>query len=159
MGKKTIMKKTLLALAVSSAVIAAPTLTYAIEAKISGQINRAIINHDNGEQSALTNVDNSNSGSRIRLTGSQKFATPGGSELQYGLKWEWQHQSNKSSGIKAGQFDDSSDGSVSIRHQAIYLKGEAGKVTLGQTDGAANGTAEVDLSGTGGYLCLFYSTT
>jgi hypothetical protein len=34
------------------------------------------------------------------------------------------------------------------RHTAVFVEGGWGKVTLGQTDGAANGGVEVDLSGT-----------
>ena len=144
------MKKTLLALAVSSAVVAAPA--YAVEAEISGQINRAMINHNNGEQSATTFVDNTNSGSRIRITGSETLETNSGSEIEYGLKWEWQHQSNASQTMQAGQFDDNNRTSdintLDIRQQVVYVKGNAGKLSLGQTNGAADGTAETDLSGT-----------
>ena len=140
------MKKTLLALAVSSAVVAAPA--YAVEAEISGQINRAMINHNNGEQTATTFVDNTNSGSRIRITGSETLETDSGSEIEYGLKWEWQHQSNASQTMQAGQFSDTGNSTMDIRQQVVYVKGTAGKLSLGQTDGAANGTAETDLSGT-----------
>lgn len=141
------MKKTLLALAVSGAVVAAPT--YAVEAKISGQVNRAMVMQDNGQQKATTFVDNSNSGSRIRLVGSEKAQTVGGGEVEYGVKWEWQHQSNQSNVAQSGQFNDTGNSTMDIRHQVVYVKGNAGKVSLGKTDGAANGTAEVDLSGTG----------
>lgn len=143
------MKKTLLALAVSGAAVAAPGLVHALEAKISGQINRAIIAHDNGEQDAINHVDNSISGSRIRFIGSEKYRSRNGGVLEYGAKLELQQQSNASSKMQAGQYDDVSDSqSVNIRHQVVYVKGAAGKLSIGQTDGAANGTAETDLSGT-----------
>jgi len=140
------MKKTLLALAVSGAIIAAPS--YAVEAKIYGQVNRALISHDNGQQKATTFVDNNISGSRIGLTGSEKFDAVGGSTVEYGTKWEWQNQTNKSNTIVAGQTNDNTSANMDTRHALVYVKGVAGKVTLGKTDGAANGTAETDLSGT-----------
>ena len=73
--------------------------------------------------------------------------------MEYGAKLELQQESNKSNKVSAGQDSDNAaatdhENGADIRHQVIYVKGDMGKVSIGQTDGAANGTAETDLSGT-----------
>ena len=49
----------------------------AVEVKLSGQINRAIMWADNGNESEILHVDNDNSSTRFRLVGAeQAFSAP-----------------------------------------------------------------------------------
>ena len=113
-----------------------------IEFKWSGQISRAITAADNGTDDDVLFVDNNNSGTRLRLTGKMDVR-PG---LQAGIAWETQFQDNDSSAQDIGDSDSSS--AFKSRKRELWFKGGWGKVTLGQGDGAANGTSEVDFSGT-----------
>ena len=66
---------------------------YAVTVKLSGQINRALMWADNGNNSELFHVDNDNSSTRFRLTGMEEF----GKNLKVGVVWETQFESNTSS--------------------------------------------------------------
>jgi predicted porin len=118
-------------------------MAHAIEAKVSGQINRALMMVDDGIDSVTHHVDNDISGSRFRFTGSAEMM-PG---FKAGIVWEMGYQSNSSS--KVTQSVRSSAPTLDERHQHVYFEGAIGTVSLGQGDGAANGGTEVDLSGTG----------
>jgi len=115
-----------------------------VEFKWSGQISRAITFADNGTDDDILFVDNNNSGTRLRLTGKTEIS-PG---LTAGIHWETQYQSNSSSAISINEGDNG-NGGFSTRKRDLWFKGGFGKVSLGQGDGAANGTSEADLSGTG----------
>jgi hypothetical protein len=65
MGISTRKRNALAALA-TSAVILLPASANAFEFVLSGQINRLIMNVDNGEESGVVNADNSVSGTRDR---------------------------------------------------------------------------------------------
>ncbi len=137
------MNKKVLAIAVSSA-LAAPMAAHAVKYKLSGQINRAAVYNNDGENSDVQFVDNISSGTRWRLTGSEDI----GNGMKVGFNWEWQNSSNPSStgaGIHSG---DSSGTSETMRKAEVWFSGGWGKVSLGQGDGAGNGTTEVDLSDT-----------
>ena len=141
---------TLAALA-TSAVILLPTSANAFEFTLSGQVNRLIMNVDNGDESGVVNADNSVSGTRVRVKGNGDI----GNDLTAGLYYEYQLQSNPSNKITADSLDsDGIGGDVgggddfSNRNANIWVKGNFGKVTLGQGSGAADGSTEADLSGT-----------
>jgi hypothetical protein len=112
------------------------------EVKLSGQISRAITYADNGVDEDILFVDNNNSGTRFRLTGKMDVS-PG---LTAGIVWETQYQDNSSSAIDIGDSDNGS--TFTSRKRDLWFKGGFGKLSLGQGDGAANGTSEVDYSGT-----------
>ena len=112
------------------------------EIKLSGQISQAITHADNGTDSDTVIVDNLNSGTRFRLTGEMEVK-PG---LTAGVVWEIQYQDNGSGFVDIGTSDTSS--SFQSRKRDLWFKGGFGKISLGQGDGAANGTSEVDYSGT-----------
>ena len=112
------------------------------EIKLSGQISQAITHADNGTDSDTIIVDNLNSGTRFRLTGEMEVK-PG---LTAGVVWETQYQDNGSGAVDIGTSDTSS--SFQSRKRDLWFKGGFGKISLGQGDGAANGTSEVDYSGT-----------
>ncbi len=113
-----------------------------VEFKFSGQISRAITFADNGTDTDTIFVDNNNSGTRLRLKGKVDL-TP---SLTAGVYWETQYQDNSSGAIDIGDADNAS--TFTSRHRDLWFKGNFGKVSLGQGNGAANGTSEVDFSGT-----------
>lgn len=115
----------------------------ALEVKFSGQINRAVMWADNGNDSELFHVDNDNSSTRFRIIGSEQV----NDSVKIGVVWESEFQSNASNNVDIGQ---ESDGSADFkeRKMEVYFGVPFGKITIGQGDGAANGTSEMDLSGT-----------
>ena len=123
----------------------------AVEVSISGQVNRLIMSVDNGEEDGLVHADNSVSGTRVRIEGMEQMDNG----VSVGLLYETQLQSNPSDKITVDSLDsDGVGGNVgsgdhfSTRHANVWFKGEFGKITIGQGSGAADGTAEVDRSGT-----------
>src|SRR5210317_2024989 len=65
---------------------------YALDFKISGQLNRAILWGDNGNDDDVKFVDNDNSSTRFRFTGSNEFDN----NWKVGFKWENEMESNSS---------------------------------------------------------------
>jgi predicted porin len=127
----------------------------ALDFKISGQVNRAVLWGDNGNDDDVKFVDNENSSTRFRFTGSNEF----NENWKVGFKWENQMESNTSidtslnddgdGTIDIGSNDDAGDINFTERHMDIWVEHKMfGKVSLGQGDTASNSTAEVDLSGT-----------
>jgi hypothetical protein len=116
----------------------------ALEVKLSGQINRAVLWADNGTDSELFFVDNDHSSTRIRVSGWEDLDSWG----TVGFKGEWQFESNPSNEADIGINDDFGDDHFTERHMDIWFKSAYGKISLGQGDTASNGTSEVDLSGT-----------
>ena len=142
-------------LCIASAVSAAFMATapaHAVDAKISGHVARAIMYADDGENSDVGFVDQENSSTRLRAVGTGDL----GGGITAGVKLEWEFVSNNSASVAFnadGDLDQgagnvSGDFSVNERHFDAFFQGGFGKVSLGQGDGAANGAAEVDLSGT-----------
>lgn len=120
----------------------APQAFAKAEVKLSGQISRALTFADNGVDEDVLFTDNTNSGTRFRLTGKTEVL----SGITAGFNWETQYQDNPSDQVGIDESDTSS--AFRSRKRELYFQGSFGKVTLGQGDGAANGTAEVDFSGT-----------
>jgi hypothetical protein len=134
----------LIALILSAAVMLTVAPAYAIKYSISGQINRAVLYANDGDSGEWFFVDNSNSSTRFRFKGSNKFKDG----WKVGLLWEVEMKSNPSSDVN---MDDDSDIPAKVtfneRHMDIWV-GKKAKLRLGQGDTASNGTSEVDLSGT-----------
>ncbi len=119
----------------------------AVDFKISGQINRAVLWGDNGNDTDVKFVDNENSSTRFRFTGSNTFDDV----WTVGIVWENQMESNSSldTDIDIGTNGDTADVTFTERKMEFYVKHKQfGTLTLGQGDTASNGTSEVDLSGT-----------
>ncbi len=137
----------LLTSAVAAGLMAAAMPANAVKFSASGQINNVLSDIDNGNESALGFFGSSFSGTRIRFKGSEELdngITIGGyNEFQLGgnLLVNATFQSN-------GEFGEFNNSRANERHADIYASGGFGKVSLGQGNGAANGTSEVDLSGT-----------
>lgn len=147
MKTKFYLKPSVLGAAVAAAAIAAGP-AYALDAKISGHINRAIMSAEDGDKTTTTHVDNDNSGTRFRFTGSEDI----GGGVKAGIIWEVEMQSNPSNVVSQAEPGDESPKSdtndFGERWMDIYFSGPFGKVSFGQGDGAMNGGVQRDLSGT-----------
>jgi len=138
------MKRTAIAIAIGGvfALPAAAADTGALEVKLSGQVNRAVMHVKDGIDSALFHVDNDNSSTRFRFTGTQSISP----NAKAGVVFEVEYQSNPSNLVAFANQEGSP--SLDERHLDVFYQAHWGKVSLGQGDGAANGGVEVDLSGT-----------
>ena len=138
-------------LATAALILLAPS-AQAVEVEVSGQVNRLIMNVDNGVDSGVVHADNSVSGTRWRI----KAENEHDNGMTTGVLYEVGLQSNPSDGITVESLDsDGSSGNVgdgdlfSTRQANVWMKGNFGKVTIGQGSGAADDSAETDNSGTG----------
>jgi len=144
---KKLAKLGALTLTLAVAVLFILPAAQALDFKISGQVNRAILWGDNGNDSDTKFVDNDNSSTRFRFTGGNDF----NEVWSAGIVWEVEMQSNPSNStdIDIGQNGDSTDVHFDERKIEFYVAHKNwGKVWLGQGDTATNYTSEVDLSGT-----------
>lgn len=142
--------KTSTKFALSAAIIAAigfSVTANAMDFKVSGQIDKAIIAADNGEDTDVGFVDNDGSNSRFRFVGSQDM----GNGLTMGFNYEIALRQNLSDAwdINEREHDDgTSDVSVDTRHVNVFLQGDFGRFTLGKGSMASDGTSDVNYSGT-----------
>jgi hypothetical protein len=113
-----------------------------IQVRLSGQVNRALMHVDDGTDAEWFNVDNGNSSTRFRFNADGQVQ-PG---WRAGILFEAQFQSNPSDAVNFTARQQSA--TLAERHMDVFLTGPYGTLRLGQGDGAANGAAEVDLSGT-----------
>lgn len=134
--------KTLIALAVAGVIAPGAALAAKVEAKLGGQISRMISYADNGIDDDVLHVDNNNSGTRIRLRG----ATDLGNGMKAGINWETDWQFNDSASMDIGDAD--LDKTPENRLRDLFFEGAFGKLSMGRGNGAANGTSEIDYSGT-----------
>jgi hypothetical protein len=143
---KTKLKSGLIVLIIAAAMLILTSAVYAVDFKISGQINRAILMGDNGNDSDIKFVDNESSSTRFRFTGSNEFEN----NLSVGIVWEVQMVSNGSldPAMDIGENGDALDVTFEERKMEFWVSHTFGKLWLGQGDTASNGTSEVDLSGT-----------
>ncbi len=144
---KAIYRLGLIALVLAVAFLTLLPPAQAVDFKISGQINRAILWGDNGNDSDTKFVDNDNSSTRFRFTGSNTFDEV----WKVGIVWENQMESNSSADtdIDIGTNGDTADVTFTERKMEFYVEHtKFGKLSLGQGDTASNSTSEVDLSGT-----------
>ena len=142
MMKQKMQKGFLLLAIIAAALLAVPSVQ-AVDFGISGQINRAMMYVDDGNRGRWFFVDNENSSSRFRFTGSNEFENA----WKVGIVWEVEMQSNSSDEVSMDVNDI--DG-ITFRERKLefWVAQRFGKGWLGQGDMASNGTAEVDLSGT-----------
>ncbi len=134
------MNKKIMTIAVAAA-LATPTIAHAVKYKLSGQINRAMTVMDDGHNSDVQFIDNSSSGTRWRMKGSEDI----GNGNKVGFNWEWQVQSNKAGGAI---HSEDSGFAQDLRKAEVWFSGGWGKLSFGQGDGAGNGATEHDLSDT-----------
>jgi len=137
-------KQKLLLSASAAAVLLATAPVHALEVKVSGQINAAVITGDATEDTTI--VDNTMSGSRFRFKGEQDI----GGGLKAGMRYELQFQPNNSAAAGASGGVQTSD----IRWSQAYVKGGFGMLAIGKSEGAASDVADATF-GNGN----FHSTT
>jgi Gram-negative porin len=140
------MNKSFVTAAVGAVLAVAGAPAHALEAKISGQVSRALMMADDGVSTNTFHADNVNSSTRFRFTGTEEIL-PG---WKAGVRWEVEYRSNPTSAVSQASKSSPATGSPTFgeRHVAAFLESGIGKFTIGQTDGAANAATEVDLSGT-----------
>lgn len=114
----------------------------AVEAKLSGQVNQLIMWADNGIDDDIFIGDNENSSTRLRFTGSEEF-----NGVTAGIRIEFDAERNLSSNFDLPNRGDGAFRLLDRWFDATFACA-FGKVSLGKGSGAADGTAEVDLSGT-----------
>lgn len=130
--------------------------------KVSGQVDRAVIGADNGKNTDYGFVDNVGSNSRFRFVGDETM--PNG--VKVGFNYEMAFAVNPSTDFNVNSAGGSNNSGyhnnfTNVRLGEVYLEGNFGKLSFGKGDGAANGTSEVDLSGTqylGGGSAHYYAS-
>lgn len=128
----------------------APTLSSGsdqVKVTLSGQINRAVMFADDGEDAEFFHVDNVNSSSRMRISGMARL----NDDISAGTRLEVQIRENRSDRVR---LDDraapfGSDDGFDTRWVELHFQSERfGRIGLGQGSTASDGTSEEDLSGT-----------
>ena len=117
-----------------------------IELTISGQVNRAALIYDDGDNGDVLFVDNDNSSTRLRARGKGTL----GENWSAGTNFEVQFESNSTQNVN--QIDERNAGVDNFTQRKLEVwfdHRQLGRVWLGQGDSASNKTAEKDLSGTG----------
>ena len=138
------MNKKILATAIASAV-AAPMVVQAVDFKTSGQVSRALRLVDDGQASSVQHVDNGASGTRVRFVGSEKF----GNGNSAGVNLELGIVSNGTQSVQNDGDTSSSTGGLSIRHSAVWVGGNWGKLWLGHTSDSYDSVQYSSKSGVG----------
>jgi hypothetical protein len=116
-----------------------------ISLAISGQINRAVLWADDGDEDEIFHVDNDNSSTRVRFIGKGQFSE----NFSVGTQMEVQFESNSTADIRMDQTSPGGDNNFTERKLEFYLDHkQLGRLWLGQGDTASNGSSEIDLSGT-----------
>ncbi|CAK8722761.1 MAG: Outer membrane protein (porin) [Candidatus Electronema aureum] len=146
------MKKQKITLAAAALLLATATGAAALEVKtgsdkvnveLYGQINRAIMNVDDGNESKVFHVDNINSSTRVGLNGKIEAAD----YLTVGSQFEVEWMANPSD--KVSMEEESITGKFEERLMDIYLNFKnIGKFSVGKGKMSSDDTSEVDLSGT-----------
>ena len=126
---------------IAGSMILAPA-AQAFESNISGQVSRMMVSPDDAVGDEIQYQDIGWSGSRFRFTGSEDMKNG----MKVGFRFEIQARNNNA-GTDGAQLANNGDNQDN-RYQDLYFSGDFGKISFGKGDGAANGSTEVDLSGT-----------
>ena len=113
-----------------------------INLALSGQINR-MVTDGYDDDTKLYHVDNVNSSSRLRVVGSAAREA-----FTLGTRFEFEMRSNASTEVSQRNEDTGIQGFRERVVEAFFEHSDFGRVTIGQGATAADGTSEVDLSGT-----------
>lgn len=123
---------------------------YAVDVKLYGQVNKALMGYDDGANTDFTVVDNDLSSTRFGLKGEQKLDNG----LTASVLLEMESQSNASDVITqnatTGQSNTpTSSGTTNLveRHAAVGLTSNYGGVVLGKTSTATDGVFLKDKAG------------
>ena len=115
-----------------------------VKLSLSGQVNRAINLADDGDETKAYFVDNDTSNSRLRFLGIAEATD----DLRFGAQFELAFSPNNSSDVSQDEEDTGDDALDNRRVELAADSRRLGRVWLGKGSGAADGTAEYDLSGT-----------
>jgi len=114
-----------------------------VDLKLKGHINRAVMFADNGDESKVFHVDNTNSESRLTLDGKVKASE----NMAVGGTFEVQWQANPSD--KVSMEEETISGEFKERIMEVWVAADGlGKFSLGRGDMSSDDSSEVDLSGT-----------
>jgi len=128
-----------------------------VSVKLSGQVSRAILYWDDGKDTNTYFVDNSNSNTRFRITGSGHISPGRTAGFRIEADWFTQDNSSKVSNCMGASKSASGQHCMALphtseqdmRYQDLWIKDERlGKISLGKGDSASENMAHVDLSGT-----------
>ena len=127
----------------AEAELAMQSSTDIVEVKLYGQVDRAVMYGDNGNQDAWFQVDNDNSSTRLGLKGKAKVSDT----FSTGITFEGEWQYNPSNSVT---FEDQTkDDQFTLRKFELFFDSKTyGRIAMGQGNTASNETSEVDLSGT-----------
>ncbi len=113
-----------------------------IELKLSGQVNRGVLFLDDGDKTETFFVDNDNSSTRFRFTGSGALTD----DVRVGMDVELEAESNSTADINQ---NNKTVFNFRERQLRFWIDSKTlGRLTVGQGSMASDGTSEVDLSGT-----------
>ncbi len=123
---------------------------HAVDVKLYGQVNKALMGYDDGANTDFAVVDNDLSSTRMGVKGEQKLDNG----LTATVLLEMESQSNASDVITQSTTTGQSatpanDGTTNLveRHAAVGLTGEYGGVVLGKTSTATDGVFLKDKAG------------
>ncbi len=117
-----------------------------LELTISGQVNRGVLFYADGDGTDAAFVDNDNSSTRLRFVAESESFSP----ATIGALLEVEFQSNPSNLVSQRDEEDVGEDSFNERKLEVYARSDTwGQLLLGQGSTASDGTAEIDLSGTG----------
>ena len=125
------MHKKALTVAIAGA-LAAPMAAQAVDFTISGHVNRALVVVDREDDRSTPMVDESSTQADVVNNGSSstRIRWVGSSEMMDG----------NSVGIQV-EYQETSDGSLGLRHANVNYAGDFGKITIGQGSEAGDGSA------------------
>lgn len=139
----TVLSAALLLSAATSSALEIKSGSDKVQLELYGEIDRAVMYADDGNQDKFFHVDNSNSETRVGLHGEAAATdclTIGGN---FELKWE------ANPGRLVSMDEESIAGEFSAELTEIYFEhSKAGKFSLGQGSMASDASSEIDLSGT-----------
>ena len=131
------MERKLIAIAVSSA-LGLPMAAIAVEGSVSGHVNMAIVNVDDGD---ATITDANGSETRFRFTGSEELENG----LTAGVSLEV--------GAGGGRYsyapeEDGNSSDLRVRHANVSLSSAAGTLTIGQQNTPTDASSYADVGST-----------
>tara|TARA_B100000513_G_scaffold173761_1_gene90012 strand:- start:38 stop:718 length:681 start_codon:yes stop_codon:yes gene_type:complete len=116
-----------------------------VELTIGGQVNRAFLYVNDGEEGMYRHVDNENNSTRIFLDASGKV----NETWSLGSSLVMKMRSNPSNNMSATTENSGTGNFEEEVAEIFFTHSQFGTLRLGQGDTATNGISEVDLSGTG----------
>ncbi len=115
-----------------------------VDVKLYGQVNKAVMFADDGEDDDVLFVDNDASSTRIGIKAKSKSM----GNLSAGAQFEGEYQTNDSNKVSMTDTTAGSD-AFKKRQMKVWVKHKhAGKLTVGHGSTSTDGIAEKDLSGT-----------